>query len=102
MGHQFRAVAVYRGDMGSAVELDKVPLPPECFVDSQAAAVAADHLIAFMVGIVQGHFPDIMGNPNLLSPALAKGKAVKPLGHKLPLRLTKAELHGIVLLMFHF
>ena len=74
----------------------------DCYVEYDGMAVAADHLIAFMVGIVQGHFLHVVRDPHLLTGSFTQRKTVKPFRGKLPLGCTKAELHGIVLLMFHF
>ena len=102
VGIQLLAVDIHGGNMGSAVEPDKVPLTPEGFVKHDGMPVAADHLIAFMVGIVQGHFLHVVRDPHLLTGSFTQRKTVKPFRGKLPLGCTKAELHGIVLLMFHF
>jgi hypothetical protein len=51
----------------------------------QFPAVAADHLVSIVIGIVLGHFPHRMGQTDSFSRTFAGGKSVEPLGHKFPI-----------------
>jgi hypothetical protein len=43
---------------------------------------------------MQGHFPDIVGDADLLSLPFAQSETIKPVFGKFPTGMTQAETHG--------
>ena len=84
MGSQFFAVYIHGGNVGSTVKLQKQPLLPVFQGDLQRLAVAAEHLVAFRVGVVQGHGLHIMGNIHQGEAAFTLGEVFRPGRGKLP------------------
>ena len=64
--------------MGRAVELQEYVLSCQLRPKFQLSAVAADALIAFVVGVVQRHLRHRMGQADSFPIPLTQGKSVKP------------------------
>ena len=60
------AIDIDRGNMGRTVKLQEQPFALHVIRHFQLPAVSADHLVAFVVGIMQGELLYRVGQPHLL------------------------------------
>ena len=89
VGH-FLAVEVHRGNVSGAVKLQEQPLPCQLFSQLQFSAVAADHLVGSMVGVMQRDLLHRMGQPDRFRLPDTGRKFFRPVFRKFPV-VAKAQ-----------